>query len=74
MESVIKEAKDTYKTQANIIVVELENQDNYPLAMEHSVRVVPTMVFLDKDENKVSKIEGIMSLEQIEQQLREAGM
>ena len=74
MESVIEEAKNSYGMKANIIVIELENQDNYPLAMQHSVRVVPTMVFLDKDENEISKIEGIMSLEQIEQQLKEAGM
>lgn len=74
MESVIEEAKSSYGTKANIIVIELENQDNYPLAMEHSVRVVPTMVFLDKDENEISKTEGIMSLEEIEQQLTKAGM
>ena len=74
MESVIEEAKNSYGTRANIIVIELENEDNYPLAMEHSVRVVPTMVFLDKDENEISKIEGTMSLEQIEEQLMEAGM
>ena len=74
MESVIAEAKSSYGTKANIIVIELENQDNYPLAMEHSVRVVPTMVFLDRDENEISKTEGIMSLEEIEQQLTKAGM
>lgn len=74
MESVIEEAKNSYGSKANIIVIELENQDNYPLAMEHQVRVVPTMVFLDKDESKITKIEGIMSIEEIENKLKEAGM
>ncbi len=74
MESVIEEAKNSYGSKANIIVIELENQDNFPLANEHAVRVVPTMVFLDKDENKVSKTEGIMSIKEIEDQLKEAGM
>ena len=32
------------------------------------------MVFLDKDENPISKIEGAMSIEEIEEQLKEAGM
>ena len=74
MESVIEEATNSYGSKANIVVIKLENQDNYPLANEHSVRVVPTMVFLDKDENPISKIEGAMSIEEIEEQLKEAGM
>lgn len=74
MESVIEEATNSYGSKANIVVIKLENQDNYPLANEHSVRVVPTMVFLDKDESPISKIEGAMSIEEIEEQLKEAGM
>ena len=74
MESVIEEATNSYGSKANIVVIKLENQDNYPLASEHCVRVVPTMVFLDKDESPISKIEGAMSIEEIEEQLKEAGM
>lgn len=74
MEPTIEEAKIKFKDKANVVVINLDEPDNAELAMAYNVRVVPTLVFLDKDAVIKSRAEGVTTLVDIETMLKEAGM
>lgn len=73
MESIIDEAKLKYKGKANIIIINLDYEYNFPLAMEYEVRVVPTFLIFDGENNLLDKIEGVMTRDEIDRKLKEAG-
>ncbi len=74
MKPTIEEAKVKFDGKANVVVVNLDLQENFPLAMAYNVKVVPTLVFLDKDAVIKSRTQGVTTLEDIEKMLVEAGM
>lgn len=74
MESSIKELKEELKGKANIVVINTDHQENAEISQMFGIRVVPTLVFMDKDYNPVKIIEGLTSKEDISKYLTEAGV
>ena len=70
----MSEAQLKYRENANIIIINLDYEEHFPLAMEYGVRVVPTFLIFDKDNNLLDKIEGVMTLDEIDKKMQEAGV
>lgn len=72
MEKTLNEMKDDYKGKINIYKVDLN--DSPIFAQKYQVRGVPTLIFIDEDNNFHQKVEGLISREQVEQILDGMGI
>ena len=72
MEPVVSELKGKY---AGVLEVKKIDLFQEPAAADkYSIRVVPTLILEDAEGNVLEKVEGFMSLEQIEAMLEKHGI
>ena len=72
MEKTLDEMKGDYEGKVNIYKIDLN--DNPSFAQKYQVRGVPTLIFIDEDNNDYQKVEGLISREQVEQILDDMGI
>lgn len=73
LEKVFEEVFPTYSKDVNLrkIDVTQKNTETVTMIKEHSVKLVPTTIFKDKNGNIVRRIEGSMQPKILENYLRE---
>lgn len=74
MESSIKELQEELEGKANIVIINANLKENAELSQMFGVRVVPTLVFMDKEKNPVKIIEGYTSKDDLYKYFIEAGV
>lgn len=77
MESVMKAVKEELgeKTnQVNLITVNLDKTENHPLGAEYQIRVVPTIFFIDKNDEVVNVVQGGLVKEDVLAALKDLGV
>lgn len=62
----MKEVKEKFKGKVEVKKVNIELSENYKLAERYKVRLMPTIIILDKDKKVVKRHEGILKFEDIE--------
>ncbi len=69
---IVEQAKDTYKDK--VIISKIDASERNPvtqdLVTKYQIYVVPTIIYLDKNGNKVSRTEGSMPYEVFEQYIK----
>lgn len=63
MKGILDEFQDRYKDNLNIRFVDL--WANPDMAGKYSIRVVPTLIFLDPEGNEIYRHEGVMTGEML---------
>ncbi|MGL5440369.1 MAG: thioredoxin domain-containing protein [Filifactoraceae bacterium] len=74
MESSIADLQEELNEKANIVVINTDHPENAEISQMFDVKVVPTLIFMDKDYNPTKKIEGLTSKEDLLKYLKEAGV
>jgi thioredoxin 1 len=72
MVSVLKDVKKDFQGKANITVVDANKHND--VAAKYKIRVVPTIIFLDKDGNIFRQIEGPLTMGEIKGIFTEMGV
>lgn len=64
----MKQVEKEYEGKAIVKVVAVdESEENYNLAIKYSIRVVPTLIFLNSDGSEYKRVEGYTSNKDIEE-------
>lgn len=71
MHPIIDNAKTKYKDKIEFSKVDASKNENLHLARKYYVRLVPTVIYLDKNDNVVLKTEGAMSAEEFDKFIKE---
>lgn len=66
MHPIVDDAKTKYKDKISFRKVDASKSENLHLARKYFVRLVPTIIFLDKNDNVILKTEGAMSAEEFD--------
>ena len=66
MHPIIDKAKTKYKDKIAFTKVDASQSENLHLARKYFVRLVPTVIYLDKNDNVVLKTEGAMTAEEFD--------
>lgn len=77
MESVMKAVKEELgeKTkQVNLITVNLDKSENHPLGAQYQIRVVPTIFFIDKNDEVVNVVQSGLVKEDVIAALKDLGV
>lgn len=72
MVPVLAQVKKMYDGKAVVNVIDI--YDNPEAADKYKIRVIPTQIFLDKDENEVFRHEGFFSEEDIVKVFKDMGV
>ena len=71
MHPIIENAKAKYKDKISFSKVDASKSENLHLARKYYVRLVPTIIYLDKNDNVILKTEGAMSAEEFDEFVKE---
>jgi len=74
MDSVLIKARDRYKGKVEVIKVDINDRKNMDLAEKYRVRLMPTLVFLNDSGEVHTRYEGVISIEDIENVMKEMGV
>lgn len=71
IKTTIKEVEDNYEGKINFVSVNASDnkKSTKELIKQYNITLVPTMVFLDKDDNEIKKIEGAITKEELTNEL-----
>lgn len=71
VKATIKEVENDYKGKINFISVNAtdNNKSTKELIKQYGITLVPTMIFLDKNDNEIKKIEGAITKEELTNEL-----
>lgn len=71
MKGIINEIKDEYNEKINFIGINAteKSKTTKELVKQYNVTLVPTMIFIDKDNNEVNRIEGAITKEELKSEL-----
>ena len=71
MKATIKEIEDNYTGKINFISINAtdKNKLTKELIKQYGITLVPTMVFIDKNDNEIKKIEGAITKEELNKEL-----
>lgn len=58
MQPIMKEIEDKYKGEVKVIFYDVRTQEGKPYSKKYGIRVIPTQVFLDKDDREYFRHEG----------------
>ena len=72
MVSVLKDVKKDFKGRANVTIIDAYEHND--VATKYKIKVVPTIIFLDKDGNVFRKIEGPLTKGEIKDVFTEMGV
>lgn len=65
----IEEVRQEYEGRVAFIIVEVNDRSEYPLAMEYNIQTIPTTFFLRNDGTAASGYAGVMTSEQLRNEL-----
>ncbi|MBC8198796.1 MAG: thioredoxin family protein [Desulfobacterales bacterium] len=68
MRPILHEVKKEYSGKAEVLVVDVYKHKN--LAVEHKIRMIPTLIFFDSNGKEVHRHQGFMSKKLIMEQFR----
>jgi thioredoxin-like negative regulator of GroEL len=69
IEKNINQVKPEFEGKVAFVVLDVYDQSEYNFAMENGIQTIPTTFFIGKDGNIVNKQVGVMTPEQLRQQL-----
>jgi thioredoxin-like negative regulator of GroEL len=69
IEKNINQVKPEFEGKVAFVVLDVYDQSEYNFAMENGIQTIPTTFFIGKDGNIVNKQVGVMTPEQLSQQL-----
>lgn len=70
----VKEELGDKASQVNIITINLDKTENHPLGAEYQVKYVPSIFFMDKDENIIESYTGAMVKEDVLKSIENLGV
>lgn len=70
----VKEELGEKTNQVNLITVNLDKTENHPLGAEYQIRVVPTIFFIDKNDEVVNVVQGGLVKEDVLAALKDLGV
>ncbi|MBQ4122877.1 thioredoxin family protein, partial [bacterium] len=73
MKTIIQEIQNEYTGKINFTTINATDKDNKTklLIKKHSVVLVPTMIFIDKEKNEIKRIEGAITKDELRKELEE---
>lgn len=73
MKEIIKEVEDNYKNKINFVSVNATDKNNSVknLVKEYSIVLVPTMVFINRENKEIKRIEGAITKDELIDELEE---
>jgi len=71
MKGILEEFRELHSDSVEVQLVDVWKQSE--MAEKYSIRVVPTLIFLDPQGEELFRQEGVMLLEQIEDKWEELG-
>lgn len=75
MVSVMEQVQKEYEGKAVVNILQIDqNEDNYNLAKKYSIRIVPTLIFLNGDGTVYKRIEGFIPQKDIEEIFSKMGV
>ncbi len=74
MQPIMKEIEEEYGDQVKVVFYDVWTTEGKPYAQKYGIRVIPTQVFLDKDEKEYFRHTGFFSKEEIVKVLRKKGV
>jgi thioredoxin len=74
MQPVMKSIEEKYAGQVKVVFYDIWKPDQKKYAREYGIRLIPTQVFLDKDDKEIMRHEGFFSEEAIDIFLKEQGL
>lgn len=72
MRPILQEIRDEYSGNAKVIVLDVYKHKS--LAMEHKIRLIPTLTFFDSNGKEVHRHQGFMSKKLILEQFKKMGI
>lgn len=71
--AVMKDVYPKYSQKINLVEIQVQNNDDYTKKQveKYNITLVPTLIFLDSNGRKVSKVEGFIDKDQLEKHMKE---
>lgn len=70
----VKEELGEKTKQVNLITVNLDKSENHPLGAQYQIRVVPTIFFIDKNDEVVNVVQSGLVKEDVIAALKDLGV
>lgn len=74
MQPVMEDIEKEYGDQVNIVFYDVWTEEGRPYAQKYKIRVIPTQVFLDKNEQEYYRHEGFFPKEELLKVLQKKGV
>ena len=74
MQPVMKAIEEKYGNQIKVVFYDVWKAEQRKYAEEYDIRLIPTQVFLDKNDKEIFRHEGFFPEESIDKFLREQGL
>jgi thioredoxin 1 len=74
MQPIMKEIEEEYKNQVKVVFHDVWTDEGRPYAKKFGIRVIPTQIFLDKNEKEYFRHEGFFPKEQLVEVLKKQGV
>jgi thioredoxin 1 len=74
MQPVMKAIEEKYAGQVEVIFYDVWKPDQKKYAQEYGIRLIPTQVFLDRDDKEIMRHEGFFPETEIDRFLRKQGL
>lgn len=74
MQPIMEEIEKEYIEQVKVVFHDVWTPEGRPYAVEYGIRVIPTQVFLDKDNKEYFRHEGFFPKEELINVLRQQGV
>jgi thioredoxin 1 len=74
MQPIMKSIEEKYGGQVKVVFYDVWKPDQRHYAQIYGIRLIPTQIFLDEDENEIMRHEGFFPEEEIDAFLRAQGL
>jgi thioredoxin 1 len=74
MQPIMKEIEEEYPDQVKVVFYDVWTPEGRPYTSEYNIKVIPTQVFLDKDENEYYRHEGFFPKDELVKVLKKKGV
>jgi thioredoxin 1 len=74
MQPIMEEIKKEYKGQVKVVFYDVWTPDGKPYAYKYKIRLIPTQVFLDRDEKEYFRHVGFFPKEELVKVLKQKGV
>lgn len=74
MQPVMKAIEEKYGDQIKVVFYDVWKSDQRKYAEEYNIQIIPTQVFLNKDDKEIFRHEGFFPEESIDEFLKEQGL